>query len=74
MKLLQRALVDFSSAVEDSLDTSFKAHGQARRDSWHLVEMAVDPEYEGKGDNIYLCTITIFFAMLIGHKAFVVCS
>ena len=60
MRCFQRALVDFSSAVEDSLDMSFKAHGQARRDSWHLVEIAINPEYEGKGDFICLYAITIF--------------
>ncbi|KAF7793537.1 hypothetical protein EIP86_004651 [Pleurotus ostreatoroseus] len=46
---IQRVLLDFSPAVERSLVKSFKAHDMDRVDSWHLLEMVVDPEHEGKG-------------------------
>ena len=46
----QRVLVDFSPAVERTLENAFQSRGKDRADSWHLLEMVVDPEYEGKGE------------------------
>ncbi|KAI0788120.1 hypothetical protein C8Q74DRAFT_1411002 [Fomes fomentarius] len=47
--LLKRVLLDFSPAVERTLEKSFKARGLDRRDSWHLLQMVVDPLHQGKG-------------------------
>ncbi|EIM91636.1 uncharacterized protein STEHIDRAFT_128452 [Stereum hirsutum FP-91666 SS1] len=46
---LKRVLFDFSPAVEHSLNLAFGSRGLDRRDSWHLLEMVVDPPFEGKG-------------------------
>ncbi|KIJ47291.1 hypothetical protein M422DRAFT_226420 [Sphaerobolus stellatus SS14] len=45
--------MDFSLAVEKSLEKGFKARNLDRLDSWHLLEMAVGPPYEGKGHSIF---------------------
>ena len=45
----QRVLLDFTPAVEGSLEKSFKSRGLDRMDSWHLFEMVVDPVYQGQG-------------------------
>ena len=47
--LSQRVLFDFSPAVEHSLEKSFKARGLDRLDSWHLLEMVVDPAHQKQG-------------------------
>ncbi|KAK0235600.1 hypothetical protein EDD85DRAFT_791071 [Armillaria nabsnona] len=41
--------VDFTPHVEESLHKLFKSRNLDRLDSCHLPEMAVDPEWEGKG-------------------------
>ncbi|KAI0749959.1 hypothetical protein C8Q80DRAFT_1314396 [Daedaleopsis nitida] len=47
--LLKRVLFDFTPAVERTLEKGFKARGLDRRDSWHLLEMVVDPRFQGCG-------------------------
>ncbi|KAI0685985.1 hypothetical protein C8T65DRAFT_712458 [Cerioporus squamosus] len=47
--LLKRVLLEFSPAVERSLEKSFKAHERERLDSWHLLAVVVDPNHQGKG-------------------------
>ncbi|RPD54357.1 hypothetical protein L226DRAFT_616935 [Lentinus tigrinus ALCF2SS1-7] len=49
VKGVKRVLFDFSPAVERSLERSFKAHGHDRLDSWHLLEVVVDPNHQKKG-------------------------
>ncbi|SJK99783.1 uncharacterized protein ARMOST_03094 [Armillaria ostoyae] len=46
---IKRFFVDFTPHVEESLQKSFKSRNLDRLDSWHLLEMAVDPEWEGNG-------------------------
>ncbi len=48
-RLQQRFFVDFTPHVEESLHKSFKSRNLDRLDSWHLLEMVVDPDWEGKG-------------------------
>ncbi len=38
---------------------SFKAHNMERLDSWHLLEIVVDPAHEGKG--IVACRFFAFY-------------
>lgn len=47
----QRVLVDFSLAVEKILEKAFTTRNLDRLDSWHLLEMVVDPLYQGKGES-----------------------
>ncbi|KAK7033657.1 hypothetical protein VNI00_012657 [Paramarasmius palmivorus] len=49
----KRVLNDFNPYVEATLDRAFKSRSLDRLDSWHLLEMGVDPPYEGKG----LCSL-----------------
>ncbi|KAK0235606.1 hypothetical protein EDD85DRAFT_771483 [Armillaria nabsnona] len=44
-----RFFVDFTPHVEESLHKSFKSRNLDRLNSWHLLEMVVDPDWEGKG-------------------------
>jgi len=46
---VKRVLLEFSPAVEKSVQKAFKSRNLDRLDSWHLLEMVVDPPYEGKG-------------------------
>ncbi len=48
-QLQQRFFVDFTPHVEELLHKSFKSRNLDRLDMWHLLEIAVDPEWEGKG-------------------------
>lgn len=50
---LKRVFIDFTPHVEESLHKSFKSRNLDRLDSWHLLEIAVDPDWEGKG----LCSL-----------------
>ncbi|KAK0193529.1 hypothetical protein F5146DRAFT_1031105 [Armillaria mellea] len=45
----RRVFVDFTPHVEESLHKSFKSRNLDRLDSWHLLEIVVDPDWEGKG-------------------------
>ncbi|RPD54351.1 hypothetical protein L226DRAFT_494445 [Lentinus tigrinus ALCF2SS1-7] len=49
LKGVKRVLLEFSPAVEGTLERSFKAHGHDRLDSWHLLEVVVDPNHQKKG-------------------------
>ena len=42
-------LFEFSPAVEGNLERTFKAHGHDRLDSWHLLEIVVDPDHQKRG-------------------------
>ncbi|KAJ3874584.1 hypothetical protein F5051DRAFT_462497 [Lentinula edodes] len=44
---LKRVFLDFTPAVEQSLKKGFHSRNLDRLDSWHLLEMVVDPEFEG---------------------------
>ncbi|KAK0472286.1 hypothetical protein IW261DRAFT_1508967 [Armillaria novae-zelandiae] len=46
---LKRLFVDFTPHVEDTLLKAFKARNLDRLDSWHLLEVVVDPDWQGKG-------------------------
>ncbi|KAJ3919288.1 hypothetical protein F5877DRAFT_66659 [Lentinula edodes] len=46
---LKRVFLDFTPAVERSLKKGFHSRNLDRLDSWHLLEMVVDPEFEGMG-------------------------
>ncbi|KAK0203318.1 hypothetical protein DFS33DRAFT_784927 [Desarmillaria ectypa] len=46
---LKRLLVDFTPHVEDTLLKAYKARNIDRLDSWHLLEVVVDPDCQGKG-------------------------
>ncbi|KDR82723.1 hypothetical protein GALMADRAFT_238226 [Galerina marginata CBS 339.88] len=46
---VKRVLLDFSPQVEKTLEKGFKARNLDRLDSWHLLEMSVDPQYQDKG-------------------------
>ncbi|KAI0706767.1 hypothetical protein C8T65DRAFT_727857 [Cerioporus squamosus] len=46
---VKRVLFEFSPTVEHSLKKSFKARGLDRRDSWHLLQVVVDPNHQKKG-------------------------
>ena len=50
----QRVIFVFSPAVEKTLEHAFKSRGLDRLDSWHLLEIATDPIYEGRGTIIPL--------------------
>ncbi|KAL5513581.1 hypothetical protein ACEPAH_3980 [Sanghuangporus vaninii] len=45
---VKRVLIEFSPAVERTLENAFNSRRKSRMDSWHLLEMVVDPVYEGK--------------------------
>ena len=45
----KRILMEFSPSVERALDKAFGSRGLNKRDSWYLLIVAVDPEYEGQG-------------------------
>ena len=51
----QRMGIDYSPRVEKIMDKEFAARGLKRLDSWHLLEIAVDPTCEGKGADPPLC-------------------
>ncbi|KAK0472274.1 hypothetical protein IW261DRAFT_1665696 [Armillaria novae-zelandiae] len=46
---LKRLFVDFTPHVEDTLLKAYKAKNLDRLDSWHLLEVVVDPDLQGKG-------------------------
>ncbi|KAK0490138.1 hypothetical protein EDD18DRAFT_1187056 [Armillaria luteobubalina] len=46
---LKRLFVDFTPHVEDTLLKAYKARNLNRLDSWHLLEVVVDPDWQGKG-------------------------
>ncbi|KAK0209272.1 hypothetical protein DFS33DRAFT_521663 [Desarmillaria ectypa] len=46
---LKRIVLDFSPPVEKAVSKAFKEHNLDRLDSWHLLEIAVDPDWQGKG-------------------------
>ncbi|KAK0450580.1 uncharacterized protein EV420DRAFT_741197 [Desarmillaria tabescens] len=46
---LKRILLDFVPPVEKALSKAFKARNLDRLDSWHLLAIAVDPDWQGKG-------------------------
>ena len=48
--LVQRMVFDFLLKVNKMHDGAFYARGQNCLDAWHLLQIAVDPAYEGKGE------------------------
>ena len=46
---VQRAMFDYTPNADKIHDRAFAARGMKRLDSWHLLEIAIDPAYEGKG-------------------------
>ncbi|RPD54330.1 hypothetical protein L227DRAFT_616266 [Lentinus tigrinus ALCF2SS1-6] len=49
LKGVKRVLFEFSPIVEHSVEKSFKVRGLDRLDSWHLLEIVVDPIHQDKG-------------------------
>jgi len=48
---LQKTLFDFTPKTDKMHDRAFAARGMKRLDAWHLLEIAIDPAYEGKGES-----------------------
>jgi len=46
---LKRIMFDFTPKADKLHDNAFAARGMKRLDSWHLLEIAIDPTCEGKG-------------------------
>ncbi|KAK0234256.1 hypothetical protein IW262DRAFT_1452809 [Armillaria fumosa] len=46
---LKRIFLDFTPPVEKALLKAFKARNMDRLDSWHLLAIVVDPDWQGKG-------------------------
>ncbi|KAK0436532.1 hypothetical protein EV421DRAFT_1831077 [Armillaria borealis] len=46
---LKRIFLDFTPPVEKALSKAFKARNMDRLDSWHLLAIVVDPDWQGKG-------------------------
>ncbi|KAK0450579.1 uncharacterized protein EV420DRAFT_1646498 [Desarmillaria tabescens] len=46
---LKRFVLDFVPPVEKALSKAFKARNLDRLDSWYLLEIVVDPDWQGKG-------------------------
>ncbi|KAK0209274.1 hypothetical protein DFS33DRAFT_521711 [Desarmillaria ectypa] len=46
---LKRIFLDFTPPVEKAVSKAFKARSMDRLDSWHLLEIVVDPDWQGKG-------------------------
>lgn len=48
---VQRMIFDFLPKTDKAHDGAFDARGLSCLDMWHLLEVAVDPAYEGKGES-----------------------
>lgn len=46
---LKHIFLDFTPSVEKALLKAFKARNMNRLDSWHLLAIVVDPDWQGKG-------------------------
>ncbi|RDX42777.1 hypothetical protein OH76DRAFT_1410855 [Lentinus brumalis] len=46
---VKRLMIDFEPILNRTLEKAFGARGLDWRDSWHLLEMAIDPGHQGKG-------------------------
>ncbi|KAI0060949.1 hypothetical protein BV25DRAFT_1806417 [Artomyces pyxidatus] len=46
---LKRLFLAYTPAVEKAVADAFAKRGRDRLDSWHLMEIGVDPAYEGQG-------------------------
>jgi len=47
--VLKRTLVDYTPTCEKITDGVFAARGLKRLDAWYVLEIAIDPDCEGKG-------------------------
>lgn len=56
--------MDFTPHVEDTLLKAYKARNIDRLDSWHLLEVVVDPDWQGKGSS-FLPFVETFDSKLI---------
>jgi len=43
-------MFDFAPKADKLHDSAFAARGMKRLDAWHLLEIAIDPTCEGKGE------------------------
>ena len=48
---VQKTMFDYTPKTDKIHDIAFAARGMNRLDSWHLLEIAIDPAYEGKGES-----------------------
>ncbi|KAI0044752.1 hypothetical protein FA95DRAFT_1496603 [Auriscalpium vulgare] len=55
LSALSRLFLKYTPTIEKTLDKAFGARGVDRLDSWHLFEIAVDPDWEGQG----LCSLLV---------------
>ena len=51
---VQKTMFDYTPKTDKIHDRAFAARGMKRLDSWHLLEVAIDPAYEGKGESHHL--------------------
>ena len=67
-------IFDFLPKTDKAHDGAFDARGLSCLDMWHLLEVAVDPAYEGKGESAprfcpAFCPSGIFtLALLLLHR------
>jgi len=47
--VFKKTMFDFTPKADKMHDRAFAERGMKRLDSWHLLEIAIDPAYEGKG-------------------------
>jgi hypothetical protein len=50
-------IFDFLSKTDKMHDGVFDTRGLSCLDAWHLLEVAVDPAYEGKGESAPLFVV-----------------
>ncbi|KAK0185250.1 hypothetical protein F5146DRAFT_200286 [Armillaria mellea] len=65
---LKRIFLDFTPSVERALSKAFKARNMDRLDSWHLLAIVVDPDWQGKvmiSGCLVFC-LCLILAQLIG--------
>ena len=49
---VQKTMFEYTPKTDKIHDRAFAARGMKRLDSWHLLEVAIDPAYEGKGESL----------------------
>lgn len=51
LSFVQRFVFDFIPKAGEAEERTFDARGLNRLDAWHLLQIAVDPPYQGKGES-----------------------
>ena len=57
--LVQRMVFDFLPKVHKMFDEAFHARGLNCLDAWHLLQIGVDPAYQGKGGSHRLSALSL---------------